>query len=103
MATIKIGRKEYEIKEGDYIATHHGIFSFYAGDSRILKTTKSIEHDNLCLAKATFKNTYQPLIYSFLVRYKKLINLNCKVYIFTAQTIALLDKPNKNALRGIKN
>lgn len=37
MKTIKIGRKEYEVKKGDYILFNYSCYQFCAGDGRILK------------------------------------------------------------------
>lgn len=34
---VKIGRKEYDVKSGDYILYNGAVYQFCAGDKRILK------------------------------------------------------------------
>lgn len=37
MKTIKIGRKEYDVKKGDYVQYNGAVYLFCAGDGRTLK------------------------------------------------------------------
>jgi hypothetical protein len=95
MATIKIGRKEYEIKEGDYLLDNGLSIQFCSGDDRVLKGKGFVFYRNLKIAQGVFNKKYNPVIHSFRQEFKKGGGgLGYCCYYFTAQTIALLDKPN---------
>lgn len=55
MKTIKIGRKTYEIKKGDYILYNQACYQFVTGDRRILKFRGWTGHTSLVIPKARLK------------------------------------------------
>ena len=55
LKSIKIGRKEYPLKKGDYIINSENRYTLYAGDGRTLKSKKYIDHSYISLTKKTVK------------------------------------------------
>jgi hypothetical protein len=97
MATIKIGRKEYEIKEGDFLLDNEACIQFCSGDNRTLKREGLDSYRSLRIAQGLFMKKYKPIIKMFVSSVKVEGRKNYTRHYFTAQTIALLDKPNNNA------
>jgi hypothetical protein len=55
IAKIKIGRKDYQPKEGDYIQYNGSVYLFCAGDGRTLKRDGWTLQSNLSLSKRAVK------------------------------------------------
>ena len=55
MKTIKIGRKTYEIKKGDYILFNQACYQFCSGDNRTLKVEGWNRYSNLVIPKSRMK------------------------------------------------
>jgi hypothetical protein len=52
---IKIGRKTYKVKEGDYIIFNGACYQFCAGDGRILKQEGFNSYRSLVMPKTAVK------------------------------------------------
>lgn len=52
---IKIGRKEYEVRAGDYILYNGAVYQFCAGDERTLSLDKWIKRTSLIMPKRAVK------------------------------------------------
>lgn len=55
MKAIKIGRKEYEVKKGDYIQYNGAVYLFCAGDGRTLKREGWNVYHYLYIPKSVLK------------------------------------------------
>lgn len=55
MKTLKIGRKEVEVKNGDYIQDNGASLLFFSGDGRILKQEGFNSYNYLYISKALAK------------------------------------------------
>ena len=55
LSAVKIGRKEYPIKKGDYILYNGACYQFCSGDGRTLKLERYIQYTNLRLPNAMVK------------------------------------------------
>jgi hypothetical protein len=55
MSTIKVDRKEYTVKKGDYILYNGACYQFFAGDGRILKRKGFYTYSNLLLPESLVK------------------------------------------------
>lgn len=55
LSVVKIGRKEYSIKKGDYILYNGSCYQFCSGDGRTLRLERFSEYTNLRLPDATVK------------------------------------------------
>jgi hypothetical protein len=55
LKSFKIGRKQYEIKRGDYIQYNGSCYLFCSGDDRILKMRGFDMYRHLTLPKAEVK------------------------------------------------
>lgn len=55
LATIKIGRIEYEVKDGDYILFNGACHQFCSGDGRALKYKGFDKYSSLIIPKTTVK------------------------------------------------
>ena len=55
MESIKIGRKTYDIKKGDYIHYNGACYLFCAGDKRNLKWDGRYQRNNLMIPKSRLK------------------------------------------------
>ena len=53
MKSIKIGRKEYEIKKGDYVLFNGACHQFCSGDGRVLKYEGYSKYTSLVIPKTT--------------------------------------------------
>ena len=55
LSAVKIGRKEYPIKKGDYILYNGTCYQFCSGDGRTLKFERFTQYTNLQLSASTVK------------------------------------------------
>ena len=55
LSAVKIGRKEYPIKKGDYILYNGSCYQFCSGDSRTLKFERFTQYTNLKLSASMVK------------------------------------------------
>ena len=55
LSAVKIGRKEYPIKKGDYILYNGACYQFCSGDGRTLKSERFTQYTNLQLSASTVK------------------------------------------------
>jgi hypothetical protein len=55
LAAVKIGRKEYSVKKGDYIIYNGICYQFCSGDGRTLKLERYIQYTNLRLPDTMVK------------------------------------------------
>lgn len=55
LSEVKIGRKEYQIKNGDYILYNGACYQFCSGDGRTLKLERYTQYTNLRLPDAMVK------------------------------------------------
>lgn len=55
LSAVKIGRKEYQVKKGDYILYNGACYQFCSGDCRTLKLERYIQYTNLILPNAMVK------------------------------------------------
>ncbi len=55
LSAVKIGRKEYPIKKGDYILYNGACYQFCSGDGRTLKLERYTKYTNLRLTNAMVK------------------------------------------------
>ena len=55
LKSIKIGRKEYPLKKGDYIIGSKDKYSLYAGDNRTLRSERFTRFPNISLTKKAVK------------------------------------------------
>lgn len=55
LSAIKIGRKEYPIKKGDYILYNGACYQFCSGDDRTLKLERCTQYTSLVLPDAMVK------------------------------------------------
>ena len=55
LSAVKIGRKEYPIKKGDYILYNGACYQFCSGDGRTLKLERYTQYTNLRLPDAMVK------------------------------------------------
>ena len=55
MTTIKVGRKEFEVKSGDYLMDNGGCIQFCSGDGRALVWEKYSSLTSVLLSLAAIK------------------------------------------------
>jgi hypothetical protein len=55
LSAVKIGRKEYPVKKGDYILYNGACYQFCSGDGRTLKLERYTQYTNLRLPDAMVK------------------------------------------------
>lgn len=55
LSVVKIGRKEYQIKKGDYILYNGACYQFCSGDGRSLRFERYTHYTNLRLPDAMVK------------------------------------------------
>lgn len=55
LSAVKIGRKEYLIKKGDYIIYNGACYQFCSGDGRTLKCERHTQYTNIILPDAIVK------------------------------------------------
>jgi len=55
LSAVKIGRKEYPIKKGDYILYNGACYQFFSGDGRTLKFERFTQYTNLQLSASMVK------------------------------------------------
>jgi hypothetical protein len=55
LSTIKIGRKEYLVKKGDYILYNGACYQFCSGDGRTLKLERYTRYNHLRLPDVMVK------------------------------------------------
>lgn len=56
LLAVKIGRKEYQIKKGDYILYNGACYQLCSGDGRTLKVERHTNYTNLRLPNTIVKN-----------------------------------------------
>lgn len=55
LSAVKIGRKEYPVKKGDYILYNGACYQFCSGDGRTLKLERYTQYTNLKLPDVMIK------------------------------------------------
>ena len=55
LSVIKVGRKEYEIKKGDYVLYNGSCYQFCSGDGRTLKFENWTTYSNLRIPNVMVK------------------------------------------------
>ena len=55
LSAVKIGRKEYPVKKGDYILYNGACYQFCSGDGRTLKLERYTQYTNLKLPDVMVK------------------------------------------------
>lgn len=96
MATIKIGRNNYEIKAGDYLLNNQACIQFVTGDRRPLRRRGFDIDRSLRVATGRYLKLYKPILESFDVKEIQKGRRKYTKYYFTEKTISLLEKTNED-------